>query len=157
MSVTKQELKYILYSSLFSIAWFVFLMPYLLNKGVQDSNPYFQFLAFNVGIFLLLSLFMKAMAMKLSTNIKLSLGLVALFLVMDIFAPPFSVDKTGQLLGEGGNVILIKSSTDYIAGYFAINTIHLSGLMVFLFTYLITPALLLFFAARLLPNFVKHV
>ena len=53
----KDEIRYIIYAIVFAFITFGFLIPKLIEGGIQDSNPYLQFLIFNVGIFIFLHKF----------------------------------------------------------------------------------------------------
>jgi hypothetical protein len=153
-SITKQELKYVIGAVIFSALWFLAFMPYLLDKGIEDASPYIQFLVFNIGIFIFLQIFLKARTLKKGINLKNSVGIIALVMAIDTLIPPFLVTRGGELLNH---VILRGSASDYIFGHFAISSLGLSGIFVFLFTYILMPALLLFVAAHLLPNLVRNV
>lgn len=152
--INKNEMRYILFAVIFSLIWFLLVIPYMLGSGVEDSNPYFQFLIFNVGIFIFLQIFLKAKTLRKGIDVKNSLGLIFLIMAIDVMIPPFLVTQEGTLLNS---VILKSSGTDYIIGYFAINSLGLSGMAVFLFTYILIPAVLLFFAAKLLPHMVRSL
>lgn len=157
MTITKSEFKYIFYAIGFSLIWFLLLMPFLLDKGIENSNVYMQFLIFNIGIFIFLQIFLKSAAMGGSllsfSNISCAIGLIFLIIAVDIILPPFLVTSSGELLNS---VVLRSAGSDYVVGYFAAN-IGLSGTWVFIFTYIFAPAVLLFLSAKLLPNFVKEL
>ena len=153
-AITKQELKYVVGAVIFSLIWFLVVIPFLLGWGIEDSNPYMQFLIFNIGIFIFLQIFLKARTLKRGIDIKNSLGIIALVMAIDIMIPPFLVTRSGELLNS---VVLRSSGSDWIFGYFAINSIGLSGILVFIFTYIVMPAILLFLSAHLLDNLVRNV
>lgn len=150
--INKQEIKYIIFATLFALLWFAFLLPIISDK-IDGTSPYLQFLLFNVGLFVFFQLFLKSMTLSTSTSIKSSLGLIVLFLVLDIFAPPYAVGFQGELLK---GPILIESSTDYVVGYLATN-MGLRGILITLFTYALVPLILLIAAAKILPNFIRHL
>lgn len=152
--VNKYELKYLVYATVFAIVHFGFLQPYLISQGIENSSPYLQFLVFNVGLFVFFQIFLKVATLRTSVSVQLAVGFILLFTALDVLAPPFAVSHSG-VLAESGT--LIRSSSDYVLGYFATNTIHLSGVMVYIFTYIISPFVLLFAAAKLIPNFVKSL
>lgn len=152
-SITKQELKYIVIAVGFALVWFVAIVPNLIKFGVEDSSPYLQFLIFNIGIFIFLQIFLKARTLSRSINIGGTLGVIALIMAVDVLIPPLMVDVSGNLLN---GPILSASGSDYIFGYLAHN-IGLEGIFVFLFTYVLAPAILLLIAAHFLPNFVKEL
>lgn len=158
MSIVKSEIKYIVFASLFSLIWFLVIIPMLIKRGIENSNVYIQFLIFNIGLYLVLQLVLKSMASNnpiLSFGkTKVILGLIFLFTAMDILVPPYLVNSKGELLDE---VVLKGAGSDFIAGYFATNSLNLSGILVFLFTYILIPFLLLYLSSIMLRNMVSHL
>ncbi len=152
-TISKQELKYIGTAILFAIIWFVVVVPKLMTAGVEDTSPYIQFLIFNLGIFIFLQIFLKSRSLSKKINLKGTFGVIALIMAVDVLIPPFMVSGTGELLN---GPVLAASGADYVYGYLALN-MGLTGLFVFLFTYIVMPALLLLLSAHLLPNFVKEL
>jgi len=152
--IDKNEMKYLAYATIFAFITFSFIIPYLMDKGMENSSPYLQFLIFNIGIFAFLQVFLKSATLKTKINLKESIGLILLFNALDIWAPPLMVSTSG-ILSSG--VVLSGSAVDYVIGNFAINTIHLSGFLVYLFTYVIAPFILLIGASLLLKNLVRNV
>lgn len=153
-SVSKQEFRYVLSAVIFGLIWFLIVIPVLLEQGIEGSNPYLQFLIFNIGIFVFLQIFLKSKTLKSGIQLKNTIGIIFLVMALDVMIPPFLINMQGELLDT---VVLKASGTDYIAGYFAINQIGLGGISVFLFTYVVVPAIFLFIAAHLLPNLVREV
>lgn len=152
--MNKKEFKYIALAAIFAVIWFIFILPYLI-KFMDGNNPFFQFLVFNVGLYVFLFIFLKAMTLDQKIDWKLSLGIVVLFVALDLWMPPYQVTLDGRLVGK--NVItLAVSSSDYVAGLIG-QSIGFGGLMLFIWTYLIVPFALLLLAAKLLPNFVRHI
>jgi len=155
----KSEFKYIIYSFLFAIAYFVVLLPILLRVGIEKLNPILQFIVFNLGIFIFLQIFCKSIALKKMQRFRTSLGLTILFIALDLLVPPFAVNFSGQLLGNVGdssNLILVGSSSDYTLGYILHST-GLSGFLVFFGVYVIIPLILMLISSLLLPDFVKEL
>ena len=150
--MNRQEIKYIAYSALFAIVWFMFLLPKAVVYFDGDS-PLTQFFIFSIGIYLFLFIFLKAVTTGRSQNITGSFGLISMFLALDIFMPEYHVLFDGTLV-QGATLGI--STPDYAVGYIA-QTLGLTGSMVFIFTYLIAPVILLFIAAKTLPNFVKNI
>lgn len=156
--MNRQEIKYILGSAGFAIVWFMYSMPYLLKTDLVNSSPYTQFILFNLGLFLFFQIFLKMAVLGTSESIKTALGLTLLFITLDVFAPPFLVSQSGELLN---GVTLAQSSSDFVLGFFG-KSIGLSGFLldysyVYLFTYIIAPILILIIAAYLLRNLVEHL
>lgn len=153
MAVNKKELKYILLAGAFALLWFMYLLPYLMQK-FDGNNPWAQFALFNLGLIILLQIFLKSFTLNTRMRIELSLGLIVSFVALDILQPPYAVTKAGELISQGP--LLMISSSDYIAGLFWSN-LGLSGAFIYAATYVLTPLLLLLIAAKLIPNFVRHV
>ena len=153
MSINKKELKYIIFAGIFALLWFMYILPYLIEK-FDGNNPWMQFMLFNAGLIILLQIFLKAFILNTKIRIELSLGLIFSFIALDILQPPYAILKTGELISTGP--LLMISSSDYIAGLLWQN-IGLSGVLIYLATYVVTPILLLIIAAKLIPNFVRHV
>lgn len=152
--INKQEIKFISLAAALAFALFMFVIPYFQSKGIDNYNPITQFLIFTIGIFVVIQVFLKAMSLGTRVKILSTLGILCLTTAIDIWQSPFAVSKTGELLT---GPVLSKSASDYVAGYIATNIIHLSGIAVFLFTYIVAPLTLLIISARLIPNFVKSV
>lgn len=153
MTINKKELKYLVISVISALALFSYIIPILIEKGFGNSSPYLQFFIFFVGIFVFLQIFLKSVTLGKKINIIGALGLILLYIALDIWIPPMMVNTSGQLL-EGP--LLFASAPDYIAGTIALQ-LGLSGILVYLFTYILIPFILLLIAAKLIPNFVKHV
>lgn len=151
--MNKQEIKYIFYAGLFALAWFMLVLPLLIEKFNGD-NPWLQFLLFNFGLILLLQILLKAFTLNIKIRLRLAFGLVLTFIGLDILQPPYAVLKSGGLISSGP--LLIISSSDYIAGLLW-QTVGLHGILIYLATYVLTPILLLIIAAYLIPNFVKSL
>lgn len=149
------ELRYIAYASMFAIVWFLLILPNIDKFGFTNSSPYTQFLIFNVGIFIFLQFFIKSQASGINgTSLRVALGLVLLFTALDIMIPPMLVGMDGSLLQT--SAVLGKSSADYVVGYFY-TQLGLSGVLVFIMTYIVTPILMMVLAAKLIPNFVNRL
>ena len=70
MTINNQERKYLIESIIFALFWFLLLVPFLLRRGIENANPYLQFLIFNIGIFIFLQIFLKSRALKSGINFK---------------------------------------------------------------------------------------
>lgn len=153
MGINKNELKYILLSGAFGFIWFIFALPFLIKK-YDGESVVFQFFAFTIGLFVFFFLFLKSMATRTSINLKSSVGLLTLFLALDTLMPEYHVALSGELIKGAAMGV---ASTDYFLGYIAQNSLHLTGIMIYLFAYLLAPLVLLIISAKALPNFVRHV
>lgn len=153
--VNKKEIKYISYSVGFAILYFFFILPYLVER-FDGNNPLLQFFIFNIGIMTFLTIYLKSRT--LGSGIELMKSLEYLFVVMavDIWLPEYHVGfLTGELV-TGASLGI--STTDYIFGYIAHNTLNLSGILVSIFVYAIVPAALLYLAARVSSsNFIRRI
>lgn len=150
--INKQELKYLFSAVVFALVWFGFLLPQLI-KFIEIQSPYFQFFVVNLGIFILLQIFLKSKSLGLKIELTGALGVICLFVALDIFMPPLMVGFDGALLNGPQ---LAASSSDYFFGYLAIQ-LGLTGFLIFLFTYVLIPTILLLIASKLLPNFVRKL
>lgn len=148
----KQELLYVAVSSVFAIAWFVGLLPFVISI-LGTSYAVVQFLLFNIGLYLFLFIFLKTLIADLKLHLKATLGFVFLVIGLDIWMPAYHVTIEGKLL-TGAN--LGVSSSDYIIGLLG-STIGIGGLPLYLWTYLLFPVLFLLISAKLLPNFLKKL
>lgn len=150
--INKSEFKYLIYATIFSFVTFVLILPNVINSITQLS-PIFQFLIFNIGIFVFLQIFLKSVALGQKVKFGYTLGMVLLFMAIDIIVPPFLVNFNGTL-NSGGT--LFVSSSDYAVGLLA-QSIGLSGFLVYIFTYIFSPLVLLIISSLLLKNFVKEL
>lgn len=152
LKIERHEILYIIISSLFAVLWFAGLLQ--LVVGAWGNNyAVLQFLLFDIGIYLFLFIFLKALITDMRFNLKTSLGLTFLMMAFDIYMPEYHVSFSGQLIPGG---IMGVGSSDYIIGLLG-KTIGLPGIALFLFTYLLFPAIFFLIAAKLLPNFVKKL
>jgi len=146
--MNKKELQYIAFAGIFALVWFTLIIPYIVKTF--DGNI-MQFFLFNVGLIIFLQIFLKAIVLE--SKITGSLGLVSLFIALDILTPPYAVSVQGELLT---GMMLYSSASDYFMGTLAIN-LGLSGFFIYLFTYIFAPIILLIISAKLIPNFVKQI
>ena len=107
-----KELKYIIGALAIAFAWMVFLVPNLDKIGI-GSDPFLRFLIFNIGIFFLLQVALKAVILSSSINISETLGLLMIANGIDLLAPPFVWNTLGQ---ASTSILLADASSDYIFG-----------------------------------------
>ena len=150
--MNKQEIKYISFAGAFAFLWFIFILPKLITR-FDGNNPFTQFIIFNMGLYIFFFIFLKIITTNTSFNLKASLGLTSMFLALDILMPEYHVLVSGELI-KGAS--LGVSTSDYIVGLFAQNA-GLNGIMVYIFTYLIAPIILLTISAKIIPNFVRRI
>lgn len=153
MGFSIQEVKYMFFATLFAFVVFGWVIPFVVTKQ-ESITPLVQFLIFNIGIFLFLNIFLKAKMTDYKINISGTLGVLALFMALDIMTPPLLVNPSGEL--ATGNVALRPSASDWIFGYLG-QMMGIKGFSLYLFTYIAVPLILLIISARLLPNFVRHL
>lgn len=152
LDLRKNEIKYIVYTGLFAVVLFMFVLPKII-PAINGTSPFLLFLFFNLGIIFLLNVFLKIVSTNKGININGSIGLLCLILAIDSWNPPYLVSVEGAL---SSNVLLAPASTDYMWGYIA-TSIGLGGVLVWIFAYILVPIILLFIAARMLPDFTKHI
>ena len=146
------EKKYILYSGIFLFVYFRFILPVVI-KMLDGNSPFFQFLVFNLGMFLFLTIFLKSMTVTSTINLRTALGMTLLWIAMDIPAPEFHVSSVGELISGG---LMGVASSDYVAGLLG-QSMGISGLWLYLFVYVGLVTLLLYLCSILLDNFVKKL
>lgn len=151
--INTHEKKYLIYSLIFALIWFTFLLPYLIVK-YDGNSPISQFLLFNIGLIVFLQVFLKSVSLKKSVNIVGSIGVILLFIALDILAPPYAITNKGDLISSGP--LLVKSSSDYFAATVG-QSIGVHGVLLYYFTYILFPVVLLIVSAKLLPNLVKEL
>lgn len=153
MTINKKELKYIVFATIFAFIVFTLIIPNLISFGIENSSHYIQFLLFNIGIFVFLQFFIKSTAIGNGIKFSGAIGLIALFIAIDILVPPLLVSQQGVL---SSTVQLSASASDYIFGYFY-QSLGINGFLLYLAVYVLTPFLLLILAAQLIPNFVRKI
>lgn len=152
LKITKKEMMYIVFASLFAVLWFVVLLPAVIAAwGTQFAVV--QFILFNLGLYSFLFIFLKSFFVDLRLHLKTSLGVMFLIIGLDTWMPEYHVTVDGQLL-LGAN--LGVSASDYIIGLFG-RTIGVGGVFLYLWTYLLFPVLFLLLSAKLLPDFLKKL
>jgi hypothetical protein len=151
--MNKSELKYLLFATVFALVVFGYLIPYVIDGNIGNLSPWVQFLVFNLGIFIFLQIFLKAASTGGRINIIGTIGVIALFMALDILMPPMMVNFDGTITNS---VTLSASATDYMVGTL-FTKMGLHGFMVYLATYVLAPIILLIIAAKLIPNFVKSL
>lgn len=154
MTLEKKEIKYIAYATGFAFIVFGYIIPFLVKNGIeQNKSIYVQFLIFNVGIFVFLQIFLKSITLEQKINIKESVGLLLLFMSLDILAPPLMVSTQGALLT---GPTLSGSAIDSVLGTFFIG-LGLKGFMIYAMVYMVAPFIFLLISAMLLKNLVRRL
>lgn len=150
--INKSELKYILIALAFSFVLFVLVIPNFITS-INGMNSIIAFIIFNVGIFVFLQIFLKAISNEKKFKLTYSIGLVILFMAIDILVPPISLSVNGQF-AQGP--LLIQSSSDYVIAL-GWNYLGINGFALFIFTYVVSPFLLFLASAILLKNFTREI
>ena len=155
MNVQKKELKYIIISIAFAITYFFFVLPHLM-KNFNGNDPILQFFIFNLGLLIFFTIYLKSRTLGRRINLMKSIEYLTIVLAIDIWIPEYHVGIfTGELLHGS---LLGLAATDYFFGYIGHNFLHLSGIFVSIWTYIIAPLFLLYIAAKISKsNFVRNV
>lgn len=145
------ERKYIIYAVGFAVIWFFLLLPQLAKVIDGSTSAYMQFAIFNIGLVIFFQIFLKSLALSKPVALRTSLGFVLVVLAIDTYMPDYHVTLAGDILPGAW---LGQSASDYI---WAItwNSMGISGTLLFLFTFVVTPILLLMIAAYLLPDMTR--
>lgn len=152
MILEKKELKYILWSLAIAFVWMVLIIPNLDSIGM-GSSPVLRFLIFNVGIFVLLQVVLKGVVTNSSIKLVETLGLLMIANAIDLLAPPFVWNTLGQ---ANTSILLSEASSDYIIGILW-QAAGINGFLLYVFTYVLSPILLLVIAGFLIKNFVRKI
>jgi hypothetical protein len=152
MTITKQERNYILYAIGFALVWFVLIIP-TFQEQISGMSYILQFLIFNLGTLVFFQIFLKLAVLGKKMALKAAIGMTLLFLSLDILQPPFMLNTLGQI---NANVILGTSSSDYVVAMLG-QSIGLQGIILYLFTYILTPLILLILAGMLIKDFVERI
>jgi len=152
--VEKRELKYILFAGGFSFVYFIYLLPYLLNRGIANASPYTQFLLFSLGIYFVLFFVFKSFAMQTKYSLSYAFVMVLTFISMDIAQPEYHINPLNGVLEAGAT--LGKSSSDYVAGTFW-QGLGFSGYILVPLVYFVTFTSLLIIASLIERNFVRRL
>lgn len=150
--IEKDEIKYIIFSLAFAILWFFVILP-ILSPHLENKNILIQFLIFNLGLYVFFFIFLKSIITKTKANIRLTTGLVFLFLSFDTLMPEYHISLSGELIK---GAILGQTATDYLWGSIALG-LGFHGILVAFITYVVFPAIMLFISAILIKNFVRII
>ncbi len=150
--IHRQEAMYMGIAMGFAGIWFFVLMPIVTGAWGTDF-AILQFLLFNVGSYAFFFIFLKSFITKTDVNLKSSLGLLFLFMGIDMLMPEYHVGLDGVL---STGAAMGVSSSDYIVGLLG-KTIGIPGIGLALWTYMLFPFVFLLIAAKLIPNFLKKL
>jgi len=153
--IDKKELKYIAYCIIFAAIYFFLVLPKLMEL-LDGGNVLLKFIIFNIGIIALLNIYLKSRSLNTKIDFIKSIEYTLVVLAISVYLPPYHIQfMSGELVDQG---ILAVSSSDYFFGWVGTNYLHLQGILVSIWTFLVVPAVLLFIASRISKsNFVKNV
>lgn len=151
----RDELKYIGMAVGFSLIWFLLALPFFV-KTFDGNNPLLSFLLFNLGLTVILIFILKAFALGKGVPIKEALGMLIIFVSLDLMVPPYAVSPSGELTSAITGPSLMQSASDYFVGFLG-QGLGIHGNLLFIFTYIIFPVLLLLLGSILVKNFVKNL
>jgi len=151
LGLEKSELKYIGLAIGFALLWFLLILPYLVKTF--DGNSLTQFLLFNIGLTVMLLFILKSLATGSSIPIKEAVGLLIVFIALDLFVPPYAVNFKGELLT---GTMLSLGASDYFVGSLWLS-LGIKGALLFIFTYIVSPFILLLIGGKLIKDFVRHI
>jgi len=155
MSINKKELKYILAATIFAAVYFFLLLPKLVLL-VDGNSVIMNFFIFNLGMLMVITIYMKSRTLSQKIDLRTSFEYLLVVLALDSFIPAYHIDIWKGTLLNGA--MLSLGTTDYFFGYIGINFLHLSGVFVAIWAYVVVPAILLYLAAKISKsNFIRHV
>lgn len=154
MGINRQEFKYIVFCAIFAGIYFFLALPYLIK--VIDGNIFLQFFIFDLGIIILLNIYFKSRSTGNKISFLKSLEYMLVILATAIYLPPYNVTPwTGEI--QAG-AVLGTASVDFFFGTIGQQYLHLSGIFISIWTFLVVPILLFFIASRISKSsFVNQV
>lgn len=147
MTISKKEIKYIIYAGIFGFILFGLVIPHFLNS-IEKQSPFLQFMLFNISIFIFLQIYLRAKSLSTGIDIKRSISTILFVMALDVWLPPLMLSPSGTLLS---GPLIIGGASDYIIALFG-QSLGLQGFILFLGTYFVAPTLLLLASARISDN-----
>lgn len=152
--IRNSENKYILFCAVFAAVYFFWALPYLIKT--IDGNIFMQFLIFDIGIIIVLNIYLKSKSLGTSISFIKSLEYMLVVLAIAIYIPPYHVVPWTGEIQDGA--ILGSASVDYFFGVIGRDYLHLTGIWVSIWTFIIVPTGLLYLAKKVSSsNFVRRV
>jgi hypothetical protein len=148
MGIEKSEWKYLVYAVLFSLVWFLFVIPQV-SKTL--SGP-FQFIILNLGFIIITLFVLKCLSVNVHFNLKDSLAVLLFAIAWAIGSVPLMVGFNGQLLS---GPTAYTAAADYNVALLW-QSFGITGNLLYIFTYVISPLILIFIASLLIKNSVKR-
>lgn len=152
--ITKEELKYIFFAGIFSFIYFLYILPWLLNNGVETSPIWVQFLLFSVGIYLVYFFILKSFSMKTSSSFLGAIVMVLPFIALDIVAPEYHINLISGVLEKGAT--LGQASSDFLIGTLWQN-LGITGWILVPMVYFVSFVVILIITALIKKNFVEDL
>jgi hypothetical protein len=152
--MNRQELKYILYCAIFAAVYFFLALPFLIK--IIDGNILGQFLIFDLGLIILLNIYFKSRSTGTKINVVKSLEYMLVILAAAIYLPPYHIVPWSGEIQDGA--VLGTASVDYFFGAMGQQYLHLSGIFISIWTFLIVPIILFYLASQLSKSsFVSNI
>lgn len=154
--MNKSEIKYIIFCTLFAAVYFLLALPWLIKT--INGNILMQFAIFDVGLIVLLNIYLKSRSTGTRINFIKSMEYMLIILASAVFLPPYSVTPwNGEVIQ--GNMVLATASLDYFFATMGQQYLHIpKGIFTSIWTFLIVPAVLFFIASKISKSsFVSHV
>ena len=152
--MNKSEIKYIISSGIFASIYFFFALPWLIKS--INGDIFLQFGIFTLGIVVLLNIYFKSRSTGNKINFIKSMEYMFVVLAIAIYLPPYQIVPWTGEIQQGA--VLGTASTDYFFGVMGQQYLHLNGIFISIWTFLIVPAILFFIASRISKSsFVSHV
>jgi hypothetical protein len=154
---TKQEIKFI--SLLMGTITIFFMMLYFdgIRNIIEGWNPYSQFILLNLSILIMINFVFKIFVLKNKRpwhkQIISSLGMVFVFLGIDLILPDFHLTLAGEFLTGPA---FSMSSIDYVVAHFW-NSLGINGIILWFMTYPITFLIFMGIGAVLEKNIVEKI
>jgi len=133
----------------FGLVWMLGVVPSMMNStGWTTLNPPEQYIVYNFGLFLIITVFFGGMVSFLMHR-KLHLltmllnglaGMLFFSFVLDMFEPPFALNSSGQFLIPTGATIS-GAAVDWMTAWSWQTTLGIHGPLLYDFTYIVTPIL----------------
>jgi hypothetical protein len=152
--MNKAEIKYIIFCAVFAAAYFFLALPWLIKT--INGNIFLQFGIFTLGVVALLNIYFKSRSTGTKINFIKSIEYMLVVLAIAIYIPPYSVVPWS---GEIQNTALLQSSSvDYFVGTIGQQYLHLSGILISIWTFIVVPIVLLFIASKISKSsFVERI
>lgn len=148
--LNKQEIKYIILSSIFLLIFFLFIIP---TFYTPDMPPYLAFLLFNLSIVIFMQFFLKIVITNKKPTLKGAIGVMFLVSAFSIISSPLSVNPSGVV---NTSMYMGVASADYNISLIY-SSLGISGVALYFFTYPFTAILFIIIAGIFIKNFLNDL